>query len=129
VTKPWRTEWGESSGWVAPRSPLRWVYGTIAYDADTPGTTFWDHLVPVGLQWGSDPWSFPAVPQADTIWVAQETASVIRMRFKEWTGKSVFHCHILPYEDTGMMQNFFILPKPPQHHHERTIESLEKKNG
>jgi FtsP/CotA-like multicopper oxidase with cupredoxin domain len=25
-------------------------------------------------------------------------------------GKSVFHCHILPHEDTGMMQNFLILP-------------------
>ncbi|HXJ92092.1 MAG TPA: multicopper oxidase domain-containing protein, partial [Terriglobia bacterium] len=34
-------------------------------------------------------------------------------RFKEWTGKSVFHCHILPHEDTGMMQNFLILEKPP----------------
>jgi len=49
----------------------------------------------------------------DTIWVQQNTASVIRMRFKEWTGKSVFHCHILPHEDTGMMQNFLILEKPP----------------
>jgi len=49
----------------------------------------------------------------DTIWVQQNTASVIRMRFKEWTGKSVFHCHILPHEDTGMMQNFLILNEPP----------------
>ncbi|HUB52450.1 MAG TPA: multicopper oxidase family protein [Terracidiphilus sp.] len=65
----------------------------------------------------------------DTLWVAQETASVIRMRFKEWTGKSVFHCHILPHEDTGMMQNFLILPEKPMHHHEYTIESLEKKNS
>jgi FtsP/CotA-like multicopper oxidase with cupredoxin domain len=65
----------------------------------------------------------------DTIWVAQDTATVIRMRFKEWTGKSVFHCHILPHEDTGMMQNFLILPKPPQHHHQRTIQSLGEKNG
>jgi hypothetical protein len=47
---------------VDPRSPTRWVYGTFAYSGDTPGTTFWDHLVPVGLQWGSDPWTFPAVP-------------------------------------------------------------------
>jgi suppressor of ftsI len=53
----------------------------------------------------------------DTIWVAQNTASVIRMRFKEWTGKSVFHCHILPHEETGMMQNFLILPeKRPMMH-------------
>lgn len=65
----------------------------------------------------------------DTIWVAQDTATVIRMRFKEWTGKSVFHCHILPHEDTGMMQNFLILPEHPKHHHQRTIQSLGEKNG
>ena len=44
----------------------------------------------------------------DTIWVPQNTEAVIRMRFKQWKGKSVFHCHILPHEDTGMMQNFLI---------------------
>lgn len=49
----------------------------------------------------------------DTLWVAQDTGSVIRMRFKDWTGKSVFHCHILPHEETGMMQNFLILPMRP----------------
>ncbi len=57
---------------VDPRSPTRWVYGTFAYDSDTPGATFWDHLVPVGLQWGSDPWSFPAVPQADSLPIQAE---------------------------------------------------------
>ncbi len=45
-----------------PRSPIGWVYGTFAYDGDLPGKTFWDHMVPLGLQWGSDPWTFPAVP-------------------------------------------------------------------
>ena len=61
----------------------------------------------------------------DTIWVQQNTASVIRMRFKEWTGKSVFHCHILPHEDTGMMQNFLILDKrPPMDMGEKSIKSL-----
>jgi len=45
------------------RSPIGWVYGTFTYDGDTPGTTFWDHMVPLGLQWGSDPWTFPAVPR------------------------------------------------------------------
>ena len=44
----------------------------------------------------------------DTLWVPQNTEAVIRMRFKQWKGKSVFHCHILPHEDTGMMQNFLI---------------------
>lgn len=56
---------------VDPRSPTRWVYGTFAYDSETPGSTFWDHLVPVGLQWGSDPWTFPAVPQADSLPIQQ----------------------------------------------------------
>lgn len=26
-------------------------------------------------------------------------------------GKTVFHCHILPHEDTGMMQNLLIKPR------------------
>ncbi len=49
------------------RSPIGWVYGTFAYDGAVPGTTFWDHLVPVGLQWGSDPWTFPAVPRGSSL--------------------------------------------------------------
>jgi len=49
----------------------------------------------------------PATIQ-DVIWVPQNTEAVIRMRFKQWKGKSVYHCHILPHEDTGMMQNFLI---------------------
>jgi FtsP/CotA-like multicopper oxidase with cupredoxin domain len=32
----------------------------------------------------------------------------IRMRMKQFFGKEVFHCHILPHEDTGMMQNFLV---------------------
>ena len=65
----------------------------------------------------------------DTIWVAQNTATVIRLRFKEWTGKAVFHCHILPHEDTGMMQNFLIATKMPPHYRERSIQSLEEKSA
>jgi FtsP/CotA-like multicopper oxidase with cupredoxin domain len=38
------------------------------------------------------------------------------MAFKEFAGKAVYHCHILPHEDTGMMQNFLILPKGGHHH-------------
>jgi FtsP/CotA-like multicopper oxidase with cupredoxin domain len=32
----------------------------------------------------------------------------IRIRFKQWRGKSVFHCHVLTHEDTGMMSNMLI---------------------
>jgi hypothetical protein len=51
---------------VDSRSPTRWVYGTFAFDGNLTGDTFWDKLVPVGLQWGSDPWTFPAVPKAES---------------------------------------------------------------
>jgi suppressor of ftsI len=45
----------------------------------------------------------------DTVWVPAGSEVLIRMKFRQWTGKSVFHCHILPHEDTGMMQNFLII--------------------
>jgi suppressor of ftsI len=31
-----------------------------------------------------------------------------RVRFQEFTGKTVYHCHITPHEDTGMMQNILM---------------------
>jgi suppressor of ftsI len=52
----------------------------------------------------------------DTIWVPENTTVVIRQKFKEFTGKSVYHCHILPHEDTGMMANFLIDTPAPQQH-------------
>ncbi len=47
---------------VDPRSPTRWVFGTFAYDGNMKGKTLWERLAPVGVQWGNDPWAFPAVP-------------------------------------------------------------------
>ena len=44
----------------------------------------------------------------DTVWIPKNSEVVIRMKFKQYRGKSVYHCHILPHEDTGMMQNFLI---------------------
>jgi hypothetical protein len=49
------------------RSPTGWVYGTYAYDAGQSGTTFWDHLLPLGIEFGSDPWTFPAVPKSESV--------------------------------------------------------------
>lgn len=51
---------------VDNRNPNRWVYGTFVYDGTQPGPTFWDRLLPLGLQWGSDPWTFPAVPRSES---------------------------------------------------------------
>jgi hypothetical protein len=52
---------------VDSRSPTRWVFGTYAYNGNNPGATVWDRLEPVGLQWGSDPFPFPAVPTSESI--------------------------------------------------------------
>jgi suppressor of ftsI len=49
----------------------------------------------------------------DTIWIPPgmnntPTTITIRMRFLSFAGKEVYHCHILPHEDQGMMSNFVI---------------------
>jgi FtsP/CotA-like multicopper oxidase with cupredoxin domain len=44
----------------------------------------------------------------DTVWVPINSKAEIWMRFLGWTGKTVYHCHILPHEDTGMMHNLLI---------------------
>ncbi|MBG6166488.1 FtsP/CotA-like multicopper oxidase with cupredoxin domain [Labrenzia sp. EL_195] len=53
----------------------------------------------------------------DTVWVPTGQTVVVRMRFKEYVGKAVYHCHILPHEDTGMMQNFLIVEPAKGDHH------------
>ena len=45
---------------------------------------------------------------ADTVLIPPQGQVVIRSRFKEFAGKSVYHCHILPHEDTGMMGNIML---------------------
>jgi len=49
------------------RSPTGWVFGTFAYDGTIDAESPWDRLAPVGVQWGSDPWTFPAVPKAESL--------------------------------------------------------------
>jgi len=58
-----------------------------------------------------NPTMLPPGTIQDTVWVPSNTTVVIRMKFKQWVGKAVYHCHILPHEDTGMMANFLIVPR------------------
>ncbi len=44
----------------------------------------------------------------DTIWLPPFSAITMRTRFKTWKGKSVYHCHVLPHEDSAMIKNFLI---------------------
>jgi suppressor of ftsI len=73
-----------------------------------------NHFEPLTLTDKTDPTKPPVVTNyppgtfMDTIWVPARSVVTIRMHFAQWTGKSVYHCHILPHEDTGMMQNFLI---------------------
>ncbi|HLG14431.1 MAG TPA: multicopper oxidase family protein [Blastocatellia bacterium] len=63
------------------------------------------------------PVNLPPGTIQDTIWVPANSMAVIRTKFKQWTGKSVYHCHILPHEDTGMMGNFLIVSGAPSAPH------------
>ena len=57
------------------RSPTGWVYGTYAYNGDRDGATFWDRLAPLGVQWGADPWTYPAVPKDSSLPLQQSVAN------------------------------------------------------
>ena len=61
---------------VDPKSPTRWIYGTFAYNGKLDGDTIWDRLQPVGIQWGSDPDTFPAVEEADSVPARQGVLNV-----------------------------------------------------
>jgi len=68
---------------VDERSPSRWVYGTFAY-LDGKGKTVWDNLKPVGLQWGMDSWTFPAVPQTESIPARQSVLNKSISKFEHY---------------------------------------------
>lgn len=55
---------------VDSRSPTRWVYSTLAYDGKgydpAKSHSIWDRLKPLGVQFGNDPQSFPAVAKSDS---------------------------------------------------------------
>ena len=44
----------------------------------------------------------------DTVLVRRGERVNIRMNFADFTGKTVYHCHILDHEDLGMMGNLLI---------------------
>ncbi|MEW2492735.1 multicopper oxidase family protein [Streptomyces nodosus] len=46
----------------------------------------------------------------DTVNVPRRGAIVIRVHFQDFTGRTVFHCHILNHEDKGMMAVLDIVP-------------------
>lgn len=76
-------------------------YEVIEVNGVAVPPTVWDtFMVPPAQTEGFIPGQFDNYKPAGSI--------KIRIRFREWTGKSVFHCHILTHEDTGMMNNILI---------------------
>lgn len=51
---------------VDERSPTHWVYGTFGYNGTLEGVSVWERMSPIGLQWGNDPESWPAVPESSS---------------------------------------------------------------
>ncbi len=47
----------------------------------------------------------------DTVLILPAEKVRVQIRFSEWPGLFLYHCHILEHEDMGMMRNFRILPK------------------
>ena len=51
-----------------------------------------------------DPFGNPEVIWRDTLGLTTRGPRKIRMRYEDFHGKFVLHCHILNHEDRGMMQ-------------------------
>lgn len=66
---------------------------------------------------GFDPFLSPLLDQLhgelwkDTLLMQPGCVYHVRMRYEDFTGKFVDHCHILDHEDQGMMENVEILPR------------------
>lgn len=59
----------------------------------------------------------------DTVIVPPNGRTRIWLQYKNYTGKTVFHCHFLAHEDTGMMATLFI-GQPDEHFHWKDHEQL-----
>lgn len=53
-------------------------------------------------------WDTFYVPPKRSRTDGQNGSITIRIRWTQWRGKTVHHCHFLSHEDTGMMQNILI---------------------
>ena len=72
-------------------------------------------FLPAKKEIDSDPDDLKIVDRIwrDTLLVPTGSFEKVRMQFRDWSGKTVLHCHIVDHEDQGMMQNIYIL-KPAQ---------------
>ena len=62
---------------VDERAPTRWVYGTYAYNGTIESDDVWDRMSPLGLQWGNDHGSWPAVEKSESAPIHQSVLAPI----------------------------------------------------
>jgi hypothetical protein len=60
----------------------------------------------------------------DVVIVPPNGRTRIWVQYKNYTGKTVFHCHFLAHEDTGMMSTLFIGPQDYVFHWEDHIQTM-----
>jgi FtsP/CotA-like multicopper oxidase with cupredoxin domain len=79
---------------------------TVTNEMTTEGHPF--HIHTNSMQVTSVTGANPLIPLpyvADTVWIPPGGTIVFQILYKQWRGKTVFHCHKLPHEDQGMMAN------------------------
>ena len=91
---------------VDERSPTRWVYSTLAYNGNLPGKSVLDRMEPLGVQWGSDPHTFPAVARANSRPLSETVLAPVSLPehygcekrlAAKWTGElELCSCHMAP---------------------------------
>ena len=59
--------------------------------------------------WRMGPQGVPETIWRDTLLVPQGQPQYIYTQYKDFTGKYVYHCHILDHEDQGMMEQVEIV--------------------
>ena len=92
-----------------------WVFSTFVYNADAPGKSTWDKLVPLGAMWGNDPEvasKYPAKLPLKETWINLAGSAPFALEQLGWEGRlsgpiDVAKRHKVIYTD-GM------LPRPDQ---------------
>ena len=63
-----------------------WVFSTLVYDKDAPGTDFWDKMVPLGAMWGNDPEATSPNPKLMENWINPNAPAYAKMTLG-WEGR------------------------------------------
>ncbi len=86
-------------------------HGRIVVETNSCGLALTTTTAPTSANDQRLPWKQGIVNYVwrDTLLVPSGGSETVRMRIRDFTGKTVLHCHIVDHEDQGMMKNILIL--------------------